>query len=187
MASRILRASNDRSAAWRSGWVPISRMPVRAQRPGRDRRRPPRPRTAVRRAAAPSRPCCWTTRPRPSWRFSSRSVTSDRLGPTTRRPAGGRCCCRCRWRRTIVTSAAGPACRPPGSARTSPGCARCSPPAGRARRFGSARAIRPGTRMSRTGRRCERRTVNSSSAWVMGQRRSCSACWMSRGVRMSGA
>ena len=66
--------------------------------------------------------------------------------------------------------------------RTSRGCARCSPRVGTARRCASARATRRASRIRRTGRLSERRTVNSSSAWVIGQRRSFSACWMSSGV-----
>ena len=44
-----------------------------------------------------------------------------------------------------------------------------------------------GTRIRRTGRRSERRTVNSSSPCPIGVRRSFSPCWMRSGVRIRSA
>ena len=83
--------------------------------------------------------------------------------------------------------AAGRACPRPGSGGTSRSTMR---------RFSTRRNgvpervsswVSSGTRSRRTGRRCERSTVNSASAWAIVVRMSRSACWMRSGVRIRSA
>ena len=111
---------------------------------------------------------------------------TERIHPVSERVHEGTSCS-ASARRGPWGAAEGRACRRSGSGGTT------TP---RSRRFSTRRNgvpervsswVSSGTRSSRTGRRSERRTVNSASAWAIVVRRSRSECWISSGVRIASA